>query len=456
MSEPITSHEPETRRAFPPGAWKPMVQLARLAARPLDGFFRIEAASGIVLLLAAALALAWANSPWAASYSALWQLNLGVHLGPYAFQRSLAWVVNDVLMVIFFFTVGMEIRKELHDGELSSWRSASLPALAAVGGMVVPALLYLALASSGAAQAGWGTPMATDIAFAVGVLTLLGRRVPHPLRMLLLGLAVIDDLGAILVIAIFYSSQIALSGLLLAVLGVLGIVLLRAMGVRKVSAYIPPAAIVWAGTYVSGVHPTIAGVVIGLLTPVQAWLGPQGFAAEAQAQAEHVSHGISEARASAYELREPLKKIEFARREAVSPAEFLIGKLHPWVAFLIMPLFALANAGVDLRGTSFSGEALRVSLSIGLALVVGKPLGIFAVSFAALRVRLSTLPTGLGLRHIVVLGVVAGIGFTMSLFIAQLAFASPELLAAAKLGVLCASAVAMVLGLGIGRLLLRP
>jgi len=432
-----------------------MVQLARLAARPLDGFFRIEAASGIVLLLAAALALAWANSPWSASYTALWHLSLGFHFGPYAFQRSLEWVVNDVLMVIFFFTVGMEIRKELHDGELSTWQSASLPALAALGGMVVPALLYLALASSGAAQAGWGTPMATDIAFAIGVLTLLGKRVPHPLRMLLLGLAVIDDLGAILVIALFYSAQIALSGLLVASFGVLGIVLLRAMGVRKVSAYIPSATIIWGGIYASGVHPTIAGVVVGLLTPVEAWLGPEGFAAEAQAQARQVSHGISTAQASAHELREPLKKMDFARREAVSPAQFLIDKLHPWVAFLIMPLFALANAGVDLRGTRFSGDALRVSLSIGLALVVGKPLGVFAVSFVALRTRLSTLPTGLGLRHIVVLGVVAGIGFTMSLFIAQLAFTSPELLAAAKLGVLCASAVAMLLGLGIGRLLLR-
>jgi Na+:H+ antiporter, NhaA family len=439
----------------PPQAWKPLARLARIAAGQLDLFFHTEAASGILLLAAAAVALAWANSPWAASYVALWHTSVGFHVGHFAFRNSLEWFVNDVLMAIFFFTVGMEIRKEIHDGDLSEWRRAALPLVAALGGMVAPALLFLSL-SRGEARSGWGIPMATDIAFAGGVMALLGKRVPHSLRMLLLALAVIDDLGAILVIACFYSSGIAVSGIAVASLGVALIVLLRAIGVRQFSAYILPGAIVWGGTYASGVHPTIAGVLIGLLTPVQAWLGPQGFVDEARMHAQRVSEQLDDSSVSADEPGGPLRKVQPARREAISPAEFLIDALHPWVAFLIMPVFALANAGVNVHGVRFSGSTREVVLGTTLGLVVGKPLGIVAVSALALRARVSVLPEGLGLRHVVLLGIVAGIGFTMSLFIAQLAFSDGALLGAAKVGVLAASTLAMVLGLAIGRLLLAP
>lgn len=256
-----------------PEAWDPLLRFARLAALPLERFLRIEAASGILLLVVTAVALAWANSPWAASYAHLWHAPVGIRLGAFTFERSLEWFVNDGLMVIFFFVVGMEIRRELHDGELSDWRRAALPAAAALGGMLVPAALYLAFAGAPATRSGWGVPMATDIAFAVGILTLLGKRAPAAMRVLLLALAIIDDLGAIIIIALFYSSGVAVSGLLVAAVGVVGIVAMQRFGVRAKLAYVVPSLVVWAGMYSAGIHPTIAGVIVGLMTPVRAWLG---------------------------------------------------------------------------------------------------------------------------------------------------------------------------------------
>jgi len=368
----------------------------------------------LLLIAAAAVALFWANSSASSSYGSLWHTPLGVRFGAVSFERSLEWFVNDVLMVIFFFVVGLEIRKELYDGQLSEWRRAALPVVGALGGMVAPAGIYLALAGAPETHAGWGIPMATDIAFALGVLILLGKRVPAALRVLLLAIAVIDDLGAILVIALFYSSGIAISGLLLAAFGVLVIALLRALGVRSVPIYILPGVIVWTGIYAAGVHPTIAGVIIGLLTPVRAWPGV----------------------------------------ERESPADYLLHALHPWVSYAIMPTFALANAGVTLSGMSLSGSGAKVSIAVVLALLLGKPLGVVASSALALKAKLAVLPEGLTMRHLLVLGMVAGIGFTMSLFLAQLAFEDESLLSAAKLGVLVASALALIVGLILGRALL--
>ena len=246
----------------PPEAWEPLLRLSRLARRPLERFLEIEAASGILLLVAATTALLWANSPWAASYVHLWHTPLGLRIGAFTFEHSLEWFVNDGLMVIFFFVVGMEIRREIHHGELSEWRRAALPAAAALGGMVAPAVLYLVLAGRPSTRSGWGVPMATDIAFAVGVLALLGKRVPAALRVLLLALAVIDDLGAILVIAVFYSSGVAVSGLLVAAAGLVGVFAMQRLGVRSAFAYVAPALVVWAGIYSAGIHPTVAGVII--------------------------------------------------------------------------------------------------------------------------------------------------------------------------------------------------
>ena len=434
----------------PPEAWLPLLRLARLARRPLERFLQIEAASGILLLVVAGVALAWANSPWSAGYLRLWETPLGVRLGGWAFERPLAWFVNDGLMAIFFFVVGLEIRREAHHGELSEWRRAALPAAAALGGMVAPALLYLLVAGAPATRAGWGVPMATDIAFAVGVLTLLGRRVPAALRVLLLALAVIDDLGAILIIALFYSSGIATTGVLAAAVGLALLFAMRMFGVRQKVFYIVPTVIIWAGTYAAGVHPTIAGVIVGVLTPVRAWLGADGFAQSVRGELDRLAAQAP----SRHELAETLHHVDSARREAMSPASSLIEALHPWVAFIIMPLFALANAGVSLRGLSLDRASATVAVGAALGLLVGKPLGVLVACGVALRLGVATLPRGLSARHLVVLGVVAGIGFTMALFIAQLAFTSPAMLGAAKLGVLGASGATALVGFALGRALL--
>lgn len=441
--------------ATPPEAWEPLLRLARFAGRPLERFLRIEAASGILLLLAAAVAMVWANSPWAESYFHLWHTPVGLRLGGLSFERPLEWFVNDGLMVIFFFVVGLEIRREIHHGELSEWRRASLPIAAALGGMVAPAVLYLALAGGPETRSGWGVPMATDIAFAVGILTLLGPRVPPALRVLLLALAVIDDLGAILVIAAFYSSGVTLTGLGVAAAGFAGVWLMQVLGVRSKVAYIAPALVAWAGIYAAGIHPTIAGVIVGLMTPVRAWLGPDGFIVSVQLELERL-RAAGAGTLSPHALAESLGHVDVARREAMSPAESLIESLHPWVAFGIMPVFALANAGVSFGGAQLGPDSWGVVGAVAAGLMVGKPLGVLLACGLALKLGVSRLPAGIGLRQLVVLGVVAGVGFTMSLFVAQLAFTDLRLLAAAKLGVILASVGAAVLALVMGRVLLSP
>jgi NhaA family Na+:H+ antiporter len=296
--------------------------------------------------------------------------------------------------------------------------------------------------------------MATDIAFAVGILTLLGKRIPAAVRVLLLALAVIDDLGAIVVIALFYSSGVALSGVLGAAAGLGGILAMQRLGVRAKLAYVPPALVAWAGIYAAGVHPTIAGVIIGLMTPVRAWLGPDGFVVGVRKELKDLE-STSPHSLSVHELAGRLHHIDLARREALSPAESLIDSLHPWVAFVIMPVFALANAGVVLDGAQLDATSWQVAAAVAGGLVVGKPVGVLLACWLVLRTRIARLPTGITLRHLIVLGAVAGVGFTMALFIAQLAFVDARLLAAAKLGVLLASAVAATIAVALGRILLK-
>lgn len=451
LTPPESSSNP--LNSTPPEASPYLVRFLRAAGRPLERFLRIEAASGVLLLVTAAVALVWANSPWAGSYADLWHTKVGLRLGSFVFERPLEWIVNDGLMAIFFFVVGLEIRREIYCGELSEWRRAALPVAAALGGMVAPALLYLALAGGAETRSGWGVPMATDIAFAVGILTLLGKRVPAALRVLLLALAVIDDLGAIVVIALFYSSGLTLSGLFVAGVGLASVIVLQRLGVRSKLAYVPSAIVAWAGTYAAGIHPTIAGVVVGLMTPVRAWLGQEGFVAGVRHEIKHLERApIGEV--SSHELADRLQHVNVARREALSPAEGLIHALHPWVAFAIMPIFALANAGVSLGQGKSSSDSTTVLVGVAAGLVVGKPLGVLLASWLTLRTGLGRLPSGVTLRHLIVLGTVAGVGFTMALFIAQLAFNDPTKLSAAKLGVLLASAGAGALAILLGRFLL--
>ena len=408
----------------------------------------------MLLVAVAIVAVVWANSPWREAYVALWDTPVGLRVGSFTFERSLQWFVNDVLMVVFFFVVGLEIRREIHQGELSEWRRAALPVIAAMGGMVVPALIYVAIAGAPSTVSGWGVPMATDIAFAVGILSILGTRVPPALRVLLLALAVIDDLGAILVIAVFYSGGVVWAGIGVALASLGAIVVMQRAGVRASLAYVPPAAVAWAGTYAAGVHPTVAGVVVGLMTPVQAWLRPSDLRREASRVLDRLrTPGFP---AAPQDLAAPVHELMHAVVEVRSPVARHVEALHPWVAYGVMPVFALANAGVAIDPGDFGGAAVRVAAGIAGGLAVGKPVGVALACALATKVGVGRLPAGIGAPEVLVLGTVAGVGFTMSLFIAQLAFTDAHLLAAAKLGVLGASVVAALVGLGLGWAMLAP
>ena len=379
------------------------------ALSTLRHFLHVEAVSGVVLLLAAAAALLWANSSFAHSYHEAWNLPVSLHLGGFAFVRPLHFWINDALMTIFFLVVGMEIRRQIHEGALSRFDQAILPVLAAVGGVVVPALIYLSFNAVTERSQGWAIPTATDIAFAVGVLALLGRSIPGNVRVFLLALAIIDDIIAVLIIALFYSSGLDPHGFVVASFGVLMALGMQRLGFVSAFAYVLPAFIVWAGLLMAGVHPTLAGVVLGLITPV---------------------------RSAQPEIAPPVIRVEAA--------------LHPWVAYAIMPLFALANAGVDLRSGEFIGGAQFVTLGIGLALCAGKPIGVIGATWLAVRLGGCRLAPDVTWAGIGLIGLLAGIGFTMSIFIAMLAFTDERLQDAAKFGVLLGSLISVTLGLGWG------
>jgi NhaA family Na+:H+ antiporter len=451
LSDPRENSAPP-HHPDPPGTWSAARATAKRLLSPVERFLSIEASSGILLLAAALVALIWANSPWRAAYEHLLHIPLGFRIGGFNLERDLHFWVNDGLMVVFFFVVGLEIKRELHAGELSEARRAALPALAALGGMLFPAAIYLLLNAGGPAVSGWGVPMATDIAFAVGILALLGRRVPPALRILLLALAVIDDLGAIVVIALFYSSGISVVGLAIAAAGIAIILLMQKLGVRSPWAYVIPGLLTWAGTLASGIHPTIAGVIVGLLTPARAWFGPDHFVDHASATIEKV-RADSSARGGE-RLHAMLSDLNVARQEALSPVERIQHALHGWVAFAIMPIFALANAGVSLGDARLDGDGTTVLFGVALGLVLGKPIGVVCFSWLSVRVGLAALPSGVRWTGVLVVGLVAGIGFTMALFIATLAFPPGALIEVAKLGILLASLVAGVIGLAAGRLLL--
>lgn len=383
---------------------------AARALATVQRFLHIEAVSGIVLLVAAAAALAWANSPAAKSYAALWHLPLSMDLFGYSAALSPHFLINDALMTLFFLVVGMEIRREMHEGALSNPRQAMLPVAAALGGVIVPALIYAAMNPDAVRLRGWAVPTATDIAFAVGVLALLGRAIPANVRIFLLALAIMDDIVAVLIIALFYSEGVNGYGLLVAGFGLLLALGMQRMGIRSAWSYVLPAATVWSGMLMTGVHPALAGVALGLITPVRS--PTRGMAGGAP----------------------PVVRVQEA--------------LHPWVTFGVMPLFALANAGVNLQGVDFSIAGTQwVLAGVALALVLGKPAGVVGVSWLMVRVGWCSLPAGVTWSGIWLIGLLAGIGFTMSIFVAMLAFHDAALLGGAKLGVLLGSTIAAVLGL---------
>ena len=418
-------------------------RVPRVVLQPLQSFLETEAAGGVLLLIATVVALVWANSPWQGSYERVWQTELTIGLGRWELSHTLGAWVSDGLMTLFFLVVGLEIKREILIGELRDARAAIVPVVAAIGGMVVPALLFLGIVGDADGRNGWGIPMATDIAFAVGILTLVARSAPPSLKAFLLTLAIVDDIGAIVVIAVFYSGGVSAGPLLIAVAGCGAIVLLQRIHVRAAAVYVALGVVVWIATSESGIHPTIAGVALGLLTPAVPFQRSRTVSREAHRVADETVDEPSPPDAdAAYWLY-----LASLSREAVSPLARVEAILHPWVSFAIVPLFALANAGVDLSGGALSGTAgSSLALAVVVGLVVGKPLGIALGTALVVRTRVGRLPSGAGWRDVVGVGAVAGIGFTVSLLITDLAFAGSALEEGAKLGILAASVLAGAIG----------
>lgn len=379
--------------------------------RAFQEFARLESSGGILLLACTVIALVWANSPWTHGYFELWETEAAARVGPFEVSRSLVEWINEGLMVIFFLLVGLEIKRELLVGELSSPRQALLPVLAAAGGMAVPAAIYLLFNAGTEGARGWGVPVATDIAFSLGVLALLGRRAPWSAKVFLTAYAIADDLGAVLVIALFYTGDLSVGRLGVAALVLAYLVGANAAGVRHAMAYVLPAHILWLALLGSGIHASIAGVLIAFTIPVR--------------------NETDQAEGSL------LHRIERA--------------LHPWVSFLILPLFALANAGVELPREAAGSLAHPVTAGVALGLVLGKPIGVVSTCYVATRLRVAALPGGASWHHMVGAGILGGIGFTMALFIAHLAFGDGAHLAEAKIGVLSGSLAAGLTGLAVLR-----
>jgi NhaA family Na+:H+ antiporter len=423
----------------------------------LARFIRSEASGSVVLLAATLVALAWANSPWSDVYEALLHAKVGLTLGGHAFALPLQLWVNDLLMAIFFFVVGLEIKRELVLGQLSTRRGATLPVAAALGGIVAPALLFTALNHGGPGAHAWGVPMATDIAFSLGVLALLGSRVPLGLKVFLTALAIADDIGAVLVISVYYTASLDLRAL--AAAGGLVVLLGIARTIRRVptAVYVVLGAGVWVATLASGVHATVAGIVLALLVPVRSRLAPEHFLTEVGEALRDLEGGELSHEALVLDSSR-LARLESLHETAGRfrpPALVLEHALHPVTTWFVLPVFALFNAGVTLEGGI--REALKTPIAAGviLGLLVGKTVGITAASWLVVRLGLAELPPGVGMREILGAAILGGIGFTMSIFVAGLALSDDSLVAAAKIGILVGSAASALVGWTVLRLTLR-
>ncbi len=418
---------------------------------PLTAFLHTESAGGILLIFCAVIALVWANSPWADTYTALWAIKVTV--GP--LTESLLHWINDGLMAIFFFVVGLEIKREVLVGELASPRQAALPIAAAIGGMVVPALLYIVINAGGAGGAGWGIPMATDIAFSLGVLALLGSRVPTSLKIFLAALAIVDDLGAVLVIALFYTTNISWTALSVGIGLICILIAANLLRARHPLLYALLGTGLWIAFLQSGIHATIAGVILALTIPARTRVDTGEFLQRAEAALQEFDNAGDEApniltnggqQAALRELADLSEGVQ-------TPLQRLEHALHPWVAFLIVPLFALANAGVALTTGLRETIAEPVTIGVFIGLLFGKQIGVMLSAWVVTKLGFAELPEGVRWSHLYGVGWLAGIGFTMSLFIGSLAFGAGPLLDAAKVGILAASFIAGIVGWTILRLL---
>jgi NhaA family Na+:H+ antiporter len=420
---------------------------------PFREFARTSASGGLLLMAAAAIALIWANSPFAAAYEELWATKLSIAVGDVTVSESLLHVVNDGLMAIFFLVVGLEIKREVLVGELASLRRATLPIAAAVGGAVLPAVIFLALAGGGDAARGWGVPMATDIAFALGVLALLGRRVPLGLRIFVTALAIVDDLLAVLVIALFYTADLSLPALSIAGVLLGTLVVANRIGLRRPLVYALLGIGLWLAVFASGIHASVAGVLLALTIPATTRLDSDAYVNEARALiSDFEGRTVGGKNASTGEHHAALWELEDATERAQAPMLRIEHAMHPWVSFLIVPLFALANAGVRLDIDFGATLQQPIALGVIFGLIIGKQVGITVAAAAVVRLGLASLPEGVGWRHIYGAAWLGGIGFTMSLFIATLAYGDGAAeLDVAKVGILGASLIAGVGGFAVLR-----
>jgi NhaA family Na+:H+ antiporter len=443
---PVRAPDPITSGA----AQRPIARLTQ----PIQRFLALEASSSLLLLAATVLALVWANSPWGHVYEAWLHLPLSLRIGGFELSLSLGHFVNDALMSLFFFVVGMEIKRELVIGELASVSRALLPVVAALGGMVVPAAIYACFHWGLPTIRGWGVPMATDIAFAVAALSIFGPRVPPGLKVFLLALAIADDIGAVAVIAVFYTADVSPAWLAAALAGLAGAFGLNLAGVRAYSVYVAVGALVWLAMHESGVHATIAGVALGLLTPARpldAVPPREAFVERGVRRLERLGELIGGGGDhSGHERHRLAQRVRDIARSTLSPADELSNQLHPWVAFAIMPVFALANAGVRLDPETLADPvAIRVGLGVALGLVLGKPLGIVLFTWLAVRTGIAEAPRVVTFGQIAGTGFLAGIGFTVALFVSALAFDGAAETAGSKLGILAGSLVATLIGVAL-------
>lgn len=409
---------------------------------PFTRFLRIESAGGAILLLFTGVALILSNSPWGDAFEQIWETQVGIRVGTLEFSRSLREWNNDGLMTLFFFIVALELKRELILGELRNPRMAALSIVAALGGMIVPAAVFLALQSGQLGQHGWGIVMSTDTAFVIGCLALLGSRIPLSLRVFMLSLAIVDDIGAILVVAIGYSSDIVWWPLVMAGFGVGVICGMAKLGFRGFPVYIMVGVGIWLAVDASGIHPTITGVILGLMTPARRWVNDERLYA---ILGQVIAHPVSNESSRDTEDRQTLQMAEIATRETLSPVERLEILLHPWVGFVIMPLFAFANAGLPLTLSDLDSS---ITVAIFLGFVLGKPIGILLFIWLALFLHIAIRPTELNWGLLIGGSLLAGIGFTMALFITNIAF-DKSLIDSAKLGIFLASIVSAAAGLAL-------